>query len=364
MDLDVAVVHGNYFAHGGGEVVAEHLARTFDAPLYYGFGDTDVIPDNELEHIGLFDDKVWNWFKDSIYFRDLYYMWSWQHVPELYDYDVIIQSGNEMGWYVPPDDQVIVKYVHSTPRTPYDRFPDVGGATFSRLYAFVARLLYMPNVPYPDKYVANSELVARRVKRYWGVDDVGVAYPPVEVDTYQSGDSEEFYFTFSRLFEPKRIDEIVRAFNVHTDKRLVVGGTGPQEAELKRIAGENVEFRGYLTEEEKRDLLSRAKAFVFAARNEDFGIVPIEAFASGTPVIGIRDGFTQYQIHDGENGILYDRGVSPLVDAIDRFESEGVTMDGSAIASEAELYSLEQFRNRMTSFVEEAVEQASITPER
>jgi glycosyltransferase involved in cell wall biosynthesis len=361
MDQDVAVVHGHYLSHGGAEVVAEQLARVFDAPLYYGFGDPDAVPDNGTEHIGLFTDRPWNRFRESGLLRDAYYMWAFQHVPELHQYDVLIQSGNEMGWYVPPDDQVVVKYVHSTPRAAYDRFPDVGADPVARLQGFLTRLLYHPHVTYPDKYVANSDLVARRVRRYWGIDDVGIAYPPVEVDSYHQAASEDFYLTVSRLAASKCVDEIVRAF-AGRDDRLIVGGTGPREDELRRLAGPNVEVRGFLDEAEKRDLLARAKAFVFAARNEDFGIVPIEALASGTPVIGVRDGFTQYQIRDGENGLLFARGSDSLAAALDRFEREGVTMSGDDLVAEAERYGLDAFRSRMRGFVEAAVADARIDP--
>lgn len=348
-----AVVHGNYLAHGGGEVVAEDLATLFDAPLYYGFGRDDAVPDNGTEHVSLFDDSLLARFKQSPFVRDLYYMWAFQHVPELHDYDVVIQSGNEMGWYVPPDDQAVVKYVHSTPRAAYDRFPDKGGDPVVRLYAFATRVLYQQNLPYPDVYVANSELIARRIRRYWGIEDVRVVHPPVDVESYEPGETEDFYFTFSRLDPAKNVDEIIRAFDGR-DERLVVGGDGPEADRLRRMAGDNVEFRGFLSEAEKRDLLGRARAFVFAARNEDFGIVPVEALASGTPVIGVRDGYTRYQIEDGENGILYERGAENLAAAVDRFDRDGVALTADEIAEGAERYGRDAFAEGMRAAVAEA----------
>jgi len=356
----LAVVHGNYLAHGGGEVVAEQLARTFDAPLYYGFGDPEAVPDNEVEHYSLFNDSVFARLKHSPAFRDLYYMWNWQHVSELHDYDVLIQSGNEMGWYVPPDEQVIVKYVHSTPRTAYDRFPEQGGNRLTQLVSMATRLLYFPYTPFPDSYVANSELIQRRVQRYWGIDEVNVVYPPVDVGSYEPDDREDFYFTFSRLVPSKGIDEIVRAFEELPDQKLIVGGTGPQEEELRQIAGDNIEFRGFLSESEKRELLGSAKAFIFAAKNEDFGIVPVEALASGTPVIGVRDGYTKHQLTDGENGILFDRGVDELRDAVKRFEQRGVSRRPDEIAEGAEKYSIQSFREEMRSIVGCAYENAAV----
>jgi len=362
MDREVAVVHGNYFTHGGGEVVAEALADCFDAPLYYGFGEADAIPDTDTEHVGLFDDSLLARFKRSPFVRDLYYMWAFQHVPALHEYDVLVQSGNEMGWYVPPDDQAVVKYVHSTPRAAYDRFPDKGDDPLVRLYGFATRTLYRQTLPYPDVYVANSELIARRIERYWGIDDVRVVYPPVDVDSYDPrphGEREDFYFTFSRLHPDKKVDEIVAAFDGR-DERLIVGGDGEERARLEAMAGDNVEFRGYLSEAEKRDLLGRATAFVFAARNEDFGIVPVEAFASGTPVIGVRDGYTQHQIDDGETGLLYDRGAENLRAALDRFERDSVPLSADDIAATAERYGRDTFREGMRTAVEDALDRVRI----
>jgi len=360
----IAVAHEHYYERGGGEYVAEELARTFDAPLYTGFINDEALPEErDVEFHDLFGDGVTGQLiRRSTFFRDFYYQFAWQYVPELTDYDVLVQSGNNPGWYVPPDEQVLVKYVHSPPRTAYDRFHERGDNLLTRLYAYASRVLYQPNIHYPDVYVANSELVARRIRRYWGIEDVEVVYPPTATETYEPAAKEDFYLSYSRLTANKRFDEIIEAFREHPDKRLVIGGSGPQEAHLRELADgmDNVEFRGYLDEDEKRDLLGRAKALVYAAENEDFGMVPIEAFASGTPVIGVEDGYTKYQVEDGENGLLYPRGVDSLSDAIGRFEANGVSLDAAEIAERAEKYSMERFRERMREVVENAVADASI----
>lgn len=359
-DESIAVVHGNYLRHGGGEYVAEQLARLFDAPLYYGFSNPGEGPPDDIESHSLFNDSFARTLATRSHnFRDLYYMFAWQHVPELYEYDVLIQSGNEMGWFVPRDTQTVVKYVHSTPRTLYDRFPDRGDSVLLRVLAPVMRTLYLQNVPYPDAYLANSELIQRRLERYWGVDSE-VVYPPVDVESYYSAEKEDFYLTYSRLVPSKGIDEIVRAFEKMPDQRLVVGGSGPQEEYLREIAPENVEFRGFLSEEEKRDLLAKSKALIFAAKNEDFGMVPIEALASGTPVIGVREGYTQYQIEHGETGLLYDRGVQRLVDTVKSFEREHVTAGPEDLQSEAQKYSEQAFERGMLQAVQKAKEDSSI----
>lgn len=362
---NLAVVHGNYLARGGGEFVAEAIARTFDAPLYYGFGDPDNVPD-DIESHSLANDSILSPLSGSKIVRDPLYFLKFRHLPELHQYDVVIQSGNEFGWYVPPTEQVVVRYLHSTPRTPYDRFPEKGGDTKESLYSEFARLLYQATVPYPDIYVPNSELIARRAFRYWDKnEDVSVVYPPVDVDEFYHENGGDYYFTISRIYPMKRIDEMVQAFQNLPDKRLIIAGTGSDghECELKQMAGDNVEFRGFVSEDEKRELFANAKATLFSAEAEDFGLVPIEAMASGSPVIGIRDGFTKYQIHDGVTGVLYDRGVENLTDAIDRFEREGVDATPDDLQSMAANYSTERFAREMREVVRDAIQKAAISPE-
>lgn len=361
----VAVVHGDYLERGGAEHVSQELAKLYDAPLYYGFGK----PDSELSTEAVTTHSIYNdaltapLLKRSILLRDAYYMWNAQFIEDLYKYDILLFSKNELGWFVPRDEQVTLHYLHTTPRTPYDQFYEKGDSVFSRLYSFAARVLYLPNTKYPDKFIANSELVARRAKRYWGIPEhkLEVVYPPVDVNKYSSRDKQDYYLTFSRLIPAKRIDEIVRAFD-GLNANLVVGGTGQEEDKLKRIAPENVEFVGYMPDDEKVRRLGEARAIIFNAKNEDFGIVPIEAFASGTPVIGVRDGYTKYQILDGKNGLLHEPGVESIRDAVRRFERDGVSWSAAEITEFAEQYGLIRFKEEIQEVVQQTIEEVQIDP--
>lgn len=354
-DLRVAVVHNGFLEHGGGEVVAAEMARVLDAPLYCGYGDPTALP-ADIDVRILFTDWKSRLFSRSTYLKDLWNVWRWQSVPDLREYDVLVQSGNDPGWYVPRDDQVIIKYVHSPPRTPYDQFHHATGSSIKRLYSFVTRTLYAQTLPYTELYLANSELVARRINLYWGIprDNVRVLYPPVDVDSYRTAEKDDFYFTFSRLYPQKRIAEIIEAFN-GTERRLIVGGDGPDRDRLEALADDTIEFIGFMSEAEKRDYLSRARALIFNAQNEDFGLVPIEAFASGTPVLGVREGFTQYQVREGLNGYTYKRGVEHLVAVVEQFESGGVDWTGDEIREAAYQYGSTRFESELETAVEDAI---------
>lgn len=376
-NVNIAIAHEHFPQHGGGEHVAEELARTFDAPVYTGFAEEGV-PSEDIKVHDLFGGGLNGRFlkggsKWNILFRDLYYMTHWDHVPELHDYDVIIQSGNNPGWYVPREEQTIVKYVHTPPRNPYDRHPEFADSLRHTVFAHVVRTLYSQTQSYPDVYVANSDLVARRIEQYFGIprDEIEVVYPPTDVDSYGQDyrgkiaeiDADEFYFTFSRLYLGKNIDIIVQAFNeLSDDYQLVVGGSGPEQERLEELAGDSVQFVGYVSEAMKRRLCASCKAGIFAATNEDFGMVPIEFFASGTPVIGVDDGFTKYQILDGANGCTFSLGSKELAAAIQEFERDGVSWTTAKIENFSKNFSTERFGNEMQKIVASARNRSKIRP--
>ncbi len=128
------------------------------------------------------------------------------------------------------------------------------------------------------------------------------------------------------------------------------------------FAPENVTFVGYMSEEEKRRRLGEARAVIFNAMNEDFGIVPVEAFASGTPVLGVADGYTKYQILDGENGLLHEPDARSIRQNIERFERDGVAWSTTELEEFSKRFSFERFRKRVQEVVENVTKSAAIEP--
>lgn len=366
-EYSIAVVHGNYLNHGGGEVVAEAIADTLDAPVYYGFGDPSVVPDSDVEHHCLFDDipGVFHRFCDRPNVRDAAFFRYGQHLPELADYDVLIFSGNEFAWYPPPDgNRAVLRYVHSPPRGAFDQFQASSGGLVETLFQTAIRTLFEPTHTYHDRVIANSELVAKRCDRAFGQHD-SVVYPPVDVGAFDAAPREErgdYYLTLSRLSENKRIGEIVRAFDQVGDP-LKVAGDGPERDRLEAMAPDNVEFCGYVSEEEKHELLAHAKAFVFNARDEDFGLVPVEAMAAGCPVIGVEEGFTAHQIVDGWNGRSYPATsrINFLRETVRSFERQGVNAPPREIRAFAmDHFDISRFRRQIRDEVETALTEAAV----
>ena len=129
-----------------------------------------------------------------------------------------------------------------------------------------------------DEFVANSENVRRRIQKAWRRDS-RVVYPPVEVERFHRRPAEDYYLIVSEMVAYKRVDIAVRAC-ARMGRRLRVAGDGPEFKPLKRIAGEDVEFCGRVSDEELRDLLARSRALIVPGE-EDFGMTPVEALASG-----------------------------------------------------------------------------------
>jgi glycosyltransferase involved in cell wall biosynthesis len=171
-----------------------------------------------------------------------------------------------------------------------------------------------------DEFIAISQYIARRIMKVYRRPST-VIYPPVDVERFTLREQKEnFYLAASRLVPYKRIDLIVEAFSRMPDRKLVVIGDGPDFKKIRRLAGPNVHLMGAQATDVLCDHMQRARGFLFAAE-EDFGIVPVEAQACGTPVIAFRRGGQTETIVEGETGLFFaEQEPDCLIDAVQRFE--------------------------------------------
>lgn len=212
----------------------------------------------------------------------------------------------------------------------------------------------------PDLTVANSHFVSRWHLHRHGVPS-RVIYPPVNTRLFAgcAGNiREDFYVTVGRLEPYKRMDLLVEAFRGVPSKLLVIGH-GTQMGALQRIAPDNVSFLGHREPAAVAELVSRARAFVFAGR-EDFGIAPLEAQAAGTPVIAFRGGGVGETIRgleqDRPTGVLFARQAVPdIVHAIETFERCAAMIRPAACQANASRFETERFRAEFSSFVAESI---------
>jgi glycosyltransferase involved in cell wall biosynthesis len=205
-----------------------------------------------------------------------------------------------------------------------------------------------------DHFIAISRTVQQRVARLYRRESA-VIHPPVDTERFSvsGGRIEDYYLIVSRLVPYKRVDLAVRALN-HLDRPLIVVGEGRDRANLERLAGPTVTFAGHLSDEKVSDLLTRCRAFIFPGV-DDFGIAPVEAMASGRPVIAFAGGGALDSVAEGQTGLFF-REPTPeaLAAAIQQFET--LDFDSATIRRHAERFSQAVFEEKLTTFVENAVE--------
>jgi len=186
--------------------------------------------------------------------------------------------------------------------------------------------------------------------------DADVIYPPVDVERFTLQENkEDFYFTASRMVPYKRIDLIVEAFSQMPDKKLVVIGDGSEMAKIKAKAGRNIEILGYQPDEVMQDYMRRAKAFVFAAE-EDFGITPVEAQASGTPVIafgkgGVLETIRPYGEKNATGVFFAEQTAESLIKAVRHFDKIQESILPLDCRENALKFSGERFHNELDKYI-------------
>ena len=216
-----------------------------------------------------------------------------------------------------------------------------------------------------DEFIAISENVRRRIKKYYRRDSV-VIYPPVNQLPVVSGQwsvkptencklkTENFFLIVSRLFKHKNIDIAVEAFN-KLEWPLIIIGEGPELGRLKKLTRSNVKFLGYQTDDAVRSYYAECLAFIMP-QEEDFGITPIEAMSFGKPVLALKRGGALEYVQEGINGEFFeDPTPEVLADGARRLKENLVNYDPKIIKKTAERFSKERFKKEMLDFINRCI---------
>jgi len=280
-------------------------------------------------------------------------------------HDVILSSSHAVakGVLTGPD-QLHISYVHSPIRYAWDfqhQYLRESGldkglkGKLARWFLHKIRLWDYRTANGVDHFIANSQFIARRIKKVYG-READVIYPPVDVERFTLQETkEDIYLTASRMVPYKRIDLIVEAFSQMPDKKLVVIGDGSEMAKIKAKAGPNIEILGYQPDDVMQDYMRRAKAFVFAAE-EDFGITPVEAQACGTPVIAFGKGGALETVRpygvDKPTGVFFFEQTAPsVIQAVKQFEDVSEFILPQDCRANALRFSAERFQRELGEYV-------------
>ncbi len=295
---------------------------------------------------------------------------------DLKGYDLVISSSHcAAKGVIPAPGALHISYIHSPMRYVWDMYGEyfgkAGGLSglLIRLSAHYLRLWDSSSSSRVDFFVANSNHVAKRITRYYRRDS-SVIYPPVDVSRFSvSGRAPGDYYLIVSAFAPyKRLDIAVQAFNT-LGKRLLIAGTGQEEKRLKAMAGKNIEFLGWKSDAELAELYRGCRALVFPGE-EDFGITPVEAMASGRPVIAYGRGGALETVRglnapQGAGGdptgiFFYEQTPRSLADAVEAFEADMRAFDPRLIRQAAMAFDKGRFKENIGKFILDRCAEAGV----
>ncbi len=351
----IALAHWHCNAWGGSEYLVTKLAEVLDLNTIYTIGQPDPDSPNpygDVEWVDVTSGPI-DTLRQKIGRAGEYALWEDVDWRAFGDPDILITSGSTTRAVITPDDVLHVNYCHSPPRWLYDLYHDRKASlagTVARPAIRYLRLRDQSVDPRVDTYLANSPIIQKRIWKYYNREST-VLYPPVDLSAYYNDSSEEFFLHLGRLDIEKGIDAVVSAFEQRTEQLILAGGQGDADKRLlRRIqSAPNIEYQGFIPEQKKYELLATCRAVVFNGVNEDFGIVPIEANASGKPCLVRDDGFPCLFVDDGYNGLVHNgtaRGIREALDRIDEVDAS-LTEYGSLVKP----FSLSVFERRLNSLL-------------
>ncbi|MGS5089520.1 glycosyltransferase [Hydrogenophaga sp. A37] len=363
--MKVAIIHYWWLSNRGGEAVVAAIAELYpEADLFVHVCDEPLVRQTLGER---FKGRIITTFIARLPGAARHYQKYLPLMPvaleqlDLSEYDLVIssESGPAKGVITRPD-ALHVCYCHSPMRYVWDMYPVYlkgAGRLVRTLFPWVAHWLRVwdrASADRVDHFVANSSFVASRIRKFYR-RDAEVVFPPVNVTAFDHRrERGDFYLCLGQLVPYKRADMVVEVFN-QLGLPLVVIGEGELLDRLKAIAGPNVQLLGRQAFSVVKEKLETCKALVFPGL-EDFGIVPVEAMASGAPVIAYGKGGALDTIVHGKTGILFDeQSNSALKAAIHEFEAGPQRFDVETLRDHAAGFDRAIFQRRFLQAVERAL---------
>lgn len=363
-NMRIAFVHDYLVQYGGAERVLECLTELYPyAPIY------TILHNKEAMH-GVFEDKHIH----TSYLQNFPFAQKWHRIfpllmppaIEQFDfsaYDVVVSDSSSYAKGIITGPETLhICYMHTPMRYAWDDcqkytrdfyFPRLVKKLIPFAMNYI-RLWDRVSAERVDVFIANSNFVSRRIKKYYRKDSV-VIHPPVDTKNFsirKSETNEEYFLMVGRLIAYKRHSVAIRAFN-ELKLPLKIIGRGPELARLKKIAGPTIEFLSRVDDENLKRYYAECQGVIFP-QEEDFGIVAIEALSSGKPLIAFRGGDIPEHMEDGKMGVFFDEQNSEaIIDAVKRFQK--LSFDSEYIRSKVLKFDREIFKEKMKAFIEEQV---------
>ena len=367
-NLKVALVHDWLVNYGGAEDVVSAILEIYpDADIYTLVHDKKKMK-GRFEKNKIFTSRLQKIpFATRLYTKFLKFMPAAFEAFDFSAYDLVICSSSSCAkGVITPPSTAQVAYVHTPMRYAWDLFFDYQKRSGALTRFFMDR--WMPQIRLWD-YVsaqridalfANSKYIARRIKKFWNRDAL-VIYPPVNVGYFNPTNNvarEDFYVFFSRLVPYKRADIAIDACAALGKKLVVIGG-GSEAKNLQELAKgkSGITFTERISDEKVREYLQKCKALIFCAE-EDFGIIPVQAQACGTPVIAFGKGGATESVLDKKTGVFFsEQTAASCAEAIKEFEKleAAGNFDAKKIVAHAKTFSRERFIKEFKAACQDAL---------
>ncbi len=369
--MKIALVHDQLREFGGAERVLVSLKKIFP--------NADIFTTTfDLNSLGSHKELIKNWKINVSWFGKIpilnrFYSPFRFLTPLIWEsfdfskYDLVISSsGSWMSKGIKTNKPIVhISYIHHPPRYLYGYETAVEWQKYFliKIYGYIVnhflRIWDFTSSQRADYLIANSEETKKRIKKFYRRDST-VIYPPVEINSKfeirnsKLSKNNNYFLTVSRLARAKHIDVLIKTAN-KSKFNLKIVGSGRDEERLKQIAGPSVEFLGNLTDEQMKKTYINARAFLFASKDEEFGIAPVEAMGYGLPVIAFRSGGLPEYVINNKNGFLFDKleenSLIKRVDELTNLSKEKYLEMRKEARKTAERFSEEIFAKNIKKFI-------------
>lgn len=360
--MKVALVHDHLAQDGGAEKVLKALADLFpDAPIY------TLLYEKQNVDKYFKDRKIRTSIIQKLPGGIKHYQWYMPIMPmaveffDLNSYDLVISDASAFSKGVITSPHTLhICYCHTPTRYLWDYTHQyINELKYNKYFKKIISLVLNKTRVWDkiaadrvDVFVANSNTVRKRIKKYYRRDSK-VIYPPVSLEKfYISSEIGDYYLIGARLAPYKRVDIVIEAFK-KMGKKLIVFGDGVDLERLKRIAdyNKNIIFVGRVDDKKRAELYSKCRAFI-NPQEEDFGITAIEAMASGRPIIAFKRGGATETVVENITGVFFDKQTpEAIIKAVENFNYQN--FNPQKVKERAQIFSTEIFKNNIKKFIDE-----------
>ena len=366
--MKIALVHDYLVQYGGAERVLECFAELFPyAPIY------TLIYDKDAMHGVFKDKKIYTSYLQKLPLAKKWHRLFPPIMPSAIEqfsfdqYDIVLSDSSSFAkGIITGPDTVHICYMHTPMRYAWDDCQkytqDFGFPRFVKKLVPWAmnfiRLWDKVSADRIDKLICNSKFVAKRIQKYYR-KEAEVINPPVTIANFQISNSPKKYFLMvGRLIAYKRHDIAIQAFN-QLGLPLKIIGRGPEMKRLKKMANNNIEFLGRVPEKDLPKYYAECRAFIFP-QEEDFGIVAIEAMASGRPLIAYRGGDIPEHMEEGKSGIFFEEQTAQgIVEAVNKFKD--IDFNPEYIRSQTLRFDKAIFKTKIMEYIQRVVKEKGVS---